>query len=108
MCSLLFNLRCESSNSFKDNFHSLYGKTPMCKCGKSVDSQKHVLACELIKQELNDSEKILISEVQYSDIFGSEDQQLNIVKMFQRILKIRASFNLTDKGLPGPNNSGPD
>ena len=41
----------------------------MCKRGKSVDSQKPALACELIKQELNDSEQILIREVQYSDIF---------------------------------------
>ena len=104
MCALLFNLRCESTNSFKDNFHTLYGKTPMCKCEKSVDSQKHALICELVKKELTEHEQ----NVQYSDPFGSEDQQYNIVKTFQRILKIRASFNTIDKGLPGPQNSGPD
>ena len=108
MCALLFNLRCESTNSFKDNFHTLYGKNQMCKCEKSVDSQKHALICELVKKELTEYKHNVHSELQYSDLFGSEDQQYNIVKTFQRILKIRASFNSMDKGLPGPQNSGPD
>ena len=80
----------------------------MCNCEKSVDSQKHALICELVKKELTEYEQNVHSELQYSDLFGSEDQQYNIVKTFQRILKIRTSFNSTDKGLPGPQNSGPD
>ena len=52
MCSLLFNLRCEASNYSKDNFDTLYGKTPMCKCGKAIDTQSHSLECELIRREL--------------------------------------------------------
>ena len=56
MSSLLFNLRCESTNQFKDNFHTLYGKTPLCKCGKA-------LACELFKRELTQSELNTLSNV---------------------------------------------
>ena len=28
--SLLFNLRCRSTNEFRDNQHNLYGKEPLC------------------------------------------------------------------------------
>ena len=52
MSKFLFHLGCQLRNKFKDNFHTLYGKTPLCKCEKAIDSQSHDLACELFKREL--------------------------------------------------------
>jgi hypothetical protein len=34
------------------------------------------------------------------------EEQLQIITIYQRIIEIRAAADL--KGLPGPNNSGPD
>jgi hypothetical protein len=107
MCSVLFNLRCESTNQFKDNFHSIYGKTHMCKCGKAIDTQSHALACELVKRELTQNELDILNNVKYSDVYGSVDQQYSITKIFQRILQIRDTFFSSDTSLPGLHNSGP-
>ena len=73
MCSVLFNLRCESTNQFKYNFHSLYGKTHLCKCGKANDTQSHALACEFVKTELTQNELNMLNNVKYVDIYGSVD-----------------------------------
>ena len=107
MGSVLFNLRCESINQFKDNFHSLYGKTHMCKCGKAIDTQSHALACELVKRELTQNELDILNNVKYSDLYGSMDQQYSITKIFQRILQIRDTVFSSDTSLPGLHNSGP-
>ena len=53
MCSLLFNLRVKSVNSFRDNFHTMYGKAPVCRlCYISQDSQEHALSCKVIIEHL--------------------------------------------------------
>ena len=103
MCSLLLNLRCSSVNDFMDNFHSLYGKTPPCKtlCGENIDSQSHALACKSVLRKLTQTEVNLIKQVEYSDLFGSVDQQYQITSIYKRIIEVR-------KGLPGLYNSGPD
>ena len=91
MASLLFNLRCQSVNDFKDNFHTRYGKFPPCKlCGKGVDSQKHALTCIIIIRQLTRTELNMMNQVKYSYLFGSIKEQTMITKMFQRILEIRA------------------
>ena len=107
MCSLLFTFRCQAKNQFKDNFHTLCGKTHMCKCGKAIDSQSHALACELIIIELTENKLNTFNNLKYSDLYGSEDQQYSIIKIFQRILQIQASTVPSTTGLPRPNNSGP-
>ena len=88
MLGTYFSKRCESTNQFKDNFHKLYGKTPLCKCGKAIDSQSHALACELFKRKLTQSQLNMLSNVKYSDLYGSENQQYSILKVFQMILQI--------------------
>ena len=108
MTSLLFNLRCSSVNEFKDNFHTQYGKSPPCKllCGKGTDSQRHALYCTEIIRKLTNEELNSINQLNYSYLFGSKEEQLQITIIYQRILEIQAAANKT--GLPGPNNSGPD
>ena len=42
--SLLFNLRCKSVNSVKDNFHNMFGNNIQCDhCKLETDSQEHAL-----------------------------------------------------------------
>ena len=107
MCSSLFNLRCEATNQLKDNFQPLCGKTHTCKCGKAIDSHSHALTCELIKIELTENKLNTINNMKYSDMYGSEDQQYSIIKIFQRILQIQASTVPSTTGLTRPNISGP-
>ena len=108
MTSLLFNLRCSSLNEFKDNFHTQYGKSPPCKliCGMGTDSQRHALSCSAIIRKLTPEELNSINQLNYSFLFGSMEEQLQIITIYQRIIEIRAAADLN--GLPGPNNSGPD
>ena len=108
MASLLFNLRCSSVNKFKDNFHTQYGKSPPCKllCGKGTDSLRHALYCTEIIRKLTNEELNTINQLNYSYLFVSMKEQLQIIIIYQRILQIRAAANET--GLPGPNNSGPN
>ena len=80
MASLLFNLRCSSINDFKDNFHTLYGKSPHCKmlCGKGIDSQRHALSCKAILEKLSSSELDIMNQLSYSHLFGTIGEQLII------------------------------
>ena len=107
LASLLFNLRCRSTNEFRDNQHTLYGKEPLCTlCKTHIDSQENALSCVSILKELTTSEKDLFQTSKYSDLFGGEDEQLKITRVYQIILATRE--RLQQQGLPGPNNSGPD
>jgi hypothetical protein len=107
LASLLFNLRCRSTNEFRDNQHTLYGKEPLCTlCKTHIDSQENALSCVSILKELTTSEKDLFQTSKYSDLFGGEDEQLKITRVYQIILATRE--RLQQQGLPGPNNLGPD
>ena len=57
---------------------------------------------------MKQSELKELSSVKYQDIFGNEEQQLKITKVFQRILEIWTTLRAPAAGLPGLNNSGPD
>ena len=109
--SLLYNLRCQSTNEFKDNQHNLYGKKPLCHiCSEHIDSQEKALTCEGILKELNTTEQEMFQEAKYSDLFGGEDEQLRITRVFEIVMTTRERLlgNHCRKGLPGPHNSGPD
>ena len=109
MCSLLFNLRCRSVNTFKENFHSKFGQFPPCDvCKKNVDSQEHALECEVIRKELTMTETDKIKHIKYDQIYGDTDAQYEITTMFQKILTIRQRLRetLQKPAYPG-NNSGP-
>jgi len=76
MTSLLFNLRCQCVNEFKQNFAApnvLY----MCPlCSYFEDTQEHALHCNTLTKYLPTHLQDLLSEVKYSDIFGSINDQL--------------------------------
>ena len=111
MCSLLFNLRCKSVNTFRDNFHTWYGKEPPCRlCLSYQDSQEHALVCEVIKKELKQNEIEILKKSYYTQIYGNIEDQLNITRMYQLIISIRERLLASPQrqGLPGLDNSGPD
>ena len=100
---------CSSVNEFKDNFHSLYGKAPLCKlCGLHIDSQELSLSCEKVKENLTEAELMIINKVKYNDIYREEERQLIITQIFQKILQIRATASIPPASLPGLYNLGPD
>ena len=110
MCSLLFNLRCRSENNFKDNFHTLYGQTPLCiLCGKFADTQEHALTCEYILNELKDSDLYMLSSIKYEHLFGTLEEQYNITMLYQEIINIRDRFteDRTRQAYLGNNYTGP-
>ena len=86
---LLYNLRCRSENSFKDNFHKMYQNLDCPMCSKNIDSQEHALECHIIKEHLKPEDINILSLVKYDDIFGNIDRQVPITKIFQTIIKIR-------------------
>ena len=98
---LLYNLRCRSENSFKDNFHKMYQSLDCPLCGKNIDSQEHALECHIVKQHLKPEDINILCVVRYEDIFGTIDKQVPITKLFQTIIKIR------QKQAPPWHHSGP-
>ena len=109
LSSLLFNLRCSSVNSFKDNFHSQYGQLPPClMCKKYVDSQEHALECEGIRKELTWKEANQITIIKYNHLYGGPEEQLKITQIFHKILIIRQRLQECSlkPAYPG-NNTGP-
>ena len=95
--SLLLNLRSKCEKSFKDNFKTLH-KDNLCPlCGSHIDSQEFAFACVNVTQELSQSEK----EVSYKDLFGSLDAQVEITKLFQKVLRLRENQESPrDQNLP--------
>ena len=111
MCSLLFKLWCKPVNTFRDNFHTWYGKEPPCRlCLCYQDSQEHALVCEVIRKELKQNEIELLNKSYYSQVYGNIEDQLNITRMYQLIISIRERLLASPQrqGLPGLHNSGPD
>ena len=107
MVQLLFNLRCSSVNEFRDNFHTLHWKTPPCKmlCGEDTDNQRNALSCKIILAEISPNELHQFNRVEYTDLFGSIEENYLITIVYKRI-QVWASITLG--GLPGLQNSGPD
>ena len=69
---LLYNLRCRSENSFKDNIHKMYQNLDCPLCGK-----KH----------LEPEDNKILSAVRYDDIFGTIDRQVPTTKLFRTIIR---------------------
>ena len=83
---LLFKLRTNMID-VKDNFKGQYLDNE-CRFGcKEVESQIHLLncieimrVCPLLSDDLS---------VEYDDIYGNVNKQLNCVKLFDEVLKVR-------------------
>ena len=106
MSSLLYNLRCQSIRGIKDNFHSQYKNDLSCplQCLNSSDTQEHVLFCQALVPHLTEGQKLKLASVRYSDIFGTLDQQIDIVGMYLTLLRVRERL-LDTQGPAYPGNS---
>ena len=91
MKSLLFNIRCESLKTIRNNFHKFYNNDITCKlCGTTeIDSQEHLLRCHIVTSKLSPEMDSLWKTVQYQHIYGNTQEQYMVVKVFQALLKIR-------------------
>ena len=102
---ILFNMRCQTTKSFKNNFHTYYNGDILCplSCNNEIDSQKHMLSCHSLTSLLKTDQRTLLNEVTYSDIFGTTNDQLNVTLVLQSLLKIRDRLlaNRPGAGLPG-------
>ena len=89
--SMLFNLRCQTLQNVKNNFHNLHNNIITCpfKCLNKIDSQEHILKCTNIVANLNSKQQKDLDSVKYQDIFGNIHEQLQVTKVFQTLVDIR-------------------
>ena len=103
--ALIMNLRSKCATDFSSNFKGMSsdGLCPLCR--KEDDSQEHALTCEVSAQKLNRQEK----EIKYNDLFGTLDEQLKIVKVYQKLLILRKTTTSVEPGPAdrGTRNTGP-
>ena len=114
MRSLLYNLRCKSVRGFKDNFHGMFHNNTCDLCGYTCDSQQHTIDCPVLSVTKNSN-----TNITYAHIYGSIDQQLEVVKLFKTLLEkrekllenipaYRGSFLNPKSDRGGDVNTGPD
>ena len=83
--SLLFNLRCRTVKSFKQNFRIMNNDKTICElCKTSDDTQEHAINCTVIRKHVK-----VESETSYDDIFASIDKQMHITSIYSKILEVR-------------------
>ena len=90
---------------FSINFKGMSSDLLCPLCRQENDSQEHALSCETIAHNLTTEER----EVNYSDLFGTLEDQLKVVKIFQKVLKIRNLFISEEPTTAdrGTSNTGP-
>ena len=87
---LLFSLRSRMT-SVKKNFSTKFKQNISCIFGCNFEeNQKHIIECEYILNKLED--KTILTEVEYSDLFETIDQQIKITKIYTEAFKIREAF----------------
>ena len=110
LTSLLYNLCCRSVNNLKDNFHNQYSANIQCVfgCFSEIDSQEHQLKCYALRKHLSTGETLMVNSVSYNQIFGTVEEQLEVTKVFQFLLRLQKRL-LGDDQLPAHhgNNCGP-
>ena len=107
MVSLLFNMRCNTVDTFKDNFHGMYGRDNNCDlCQSHIDNQEHVFSCHVIIAALKENKKELLKSTRYEHIYGTTSQQFNVVCLFKSLMETRqrllAELNERPTGAPIP------
>ena len=82
---LLLALRTRMISDVKNNFSTRYGNNLACDlCHVQICSQEHLLNCTELGKHVE-----VPKDIDYSDIFKSEDIQLKIVKVFKKLLRVR-------------------
>ena len=83
--SLLFNLRCQSVRGIRQNFSKMYFGDVQCRlCYLAIDSQDHTMQCSVLKQHVDWNK-----DIKYEDIYGSLEQQVEVVKVISSLLEVR-------------------
>ena len=82
---LLFQLRTRSYDC-KANFRNLYKNQLACFICGQEDNQPHLLSCTATTQGLD------LTNVQYSDIFGTIEKQVRITKILMQISNRRKAI----------------
>jgi hypothetical protein len=83
---LLFALRTRMID-VKTNFRNLYDNNLDCQtCSeKCIEDENHLLVCENLKNE----ESV---QANFSQVYGSVEDQLNVIKIFKKILRKRETL----------------
>ena len=91
MKSFLFNLRCESVKTVRNNFHTYYNNDIACKvCGTGeTDTQEHLLTCYKLTSQFSLELQTLWKTVHYQDIYGNTQEQHAVTLVLQALYKIR-------------------
>ena len=99
------------TRNLKSNFSSIFKGNMKCqlKCKdlEANDCQSHLLKCQTLLEKLSPEEQVDASRLEYDDIFGTLEQQCNIVPVLSRMLEVREEL-LEIKGLPVDHSTGPD
>ena len=98
MVETLFNFRCSMINNIKGNFSSLYRGNMECKlkCHQGEDIQSHLLDCSVIKGQLGETEQEKVKSVLYDHMYGTLEQQREVVLVLGRMLEIRDEILLRE------------
>ena len=110
MVSLLFHMRSSMVRGIKKNFSSLYRENLSCPlaCG-GVDEQQHLLCCPVLLAQLTIAEEQQLNMVEYDDIYGSVEEQIDVIVILSKQLEVRESLlEQKDQSLPVDNFTGPD
>ena len=78
-----------------------------CEDPNALDSQPHLLHCKELAKFLDSDEILRTKGVKYEDIFGSLEEQSEVVVVLARLLEVREE-QLERRSLPVGNNTGPD
>ena len=82
---LLLALRTKMVKDIKKNFPSQCSENLTCDlCQLHICCQEHLLSCVELKKQVK-----IPDDIQYSDIFGSTDKQLRIVRVIKQLLHVR-------------------
>ena len=84
-CQLLFKLRSKMLD-VKANFSNLYENDLICRTCKipdSIEDEEHLLVCDQLKSEADDS------EVKFDFVFQNLENQVKAVKTYKSILRKR-------------------
>ena len=78
-----------------------------CEDPNAIDSQPRLLQCEELAKFLSSDEVMRAKCVKYADIFGSLEEQREVVGVMARLLEVREE-QLDKEILPVGNHTGPE
>ena len=101
--SQLIALRSHTLRGVKTNFSSWYKSDLSCpfKCVNSQDTQEHILLCKPLLDDLPQEKRDAALLLNYNDIYGNTNQQIDAVKVFSGLLESREELLQKAKSTSG-------